>query len=328
MATRTTAQSRVAARKQRDKWKAKRWFSIRAPRDPWQYKVIGETLGEDESFIIGRIYQITQQEFDGDFTKMHVKLSFRIKEVINQDAITEFIGHAHQNDHMRRQIRRYRGKVTGVIDVVTTDGYLVRLKPLVITERRVTTSTKHAMRRKATEVITSFVSTCTYAQLQKAILGDDLETSLRKSLQTINQLRSAVISKSELLQTGVVSDEGPTLDEIYVEESQAAAETKARKAAALAAAEDGQDTEEEPEAGVLDAAEAMESISEKVDSAATETTVEEKEVAAEVPTVESTLPSTAALKRMKKAELVELAEKAGVEASGTKDDIIAALEGA
>ena len=87
------ASSRAAARKQKDKWKAKRWYTIRAPRQPWHFKVIGETLGEEDELLIGRMYEITQQEVDGDFSKMHVKLKFRVTEIIGQDAITEFAGH-------------------------------------------------------------------------------------------------------------------------------------------------------------------------------------------------------------------------------------------
>ena len=40
------AAARAAARRQRDKWKSKRWYSIRAPRNPWSFKVIGETMAE------------------------------------------------------------------------------------------------------------------------------------------------------------------------------------------------------------------------------------------------------------------------------------------
>ena len=78
-------ESRAAARKQRDKWKAKRWFTIRAPRHPWNFQRIGETLGESEEHIVGRVYKMTQQEFNGDFTKMHVLLHFRVTEVLGQD---------------------------------------------------------------------------------------------------------------------------------------------------------------------------------------------------------------------------------------------------
>ena len=264
MASRTGAKARAAARKQKDKWKAKRWFTIRAPRFPWNFKRIGETLGEEETHIVGRTYELTQQEFDGDFSKMHVKLRFRVTECVGQDALTEFIGHTHQSDHVRRQIRRYRGKVDSVVDVVTEDGYLVRLKPLLITERRIQSSVKSAMRQKAKDVILTSASRKTYANLQKALLGSELEDEIRNAVKTIYPVRSAVIRRSQLLQSGVVSESGPTLDEIHAEEQRQAAEMAARKAAALAAAGEDDSDEVAEEAGVLAAAEALEAVAEKV----------------------------------------------------------------
>ena len=59
----------------------------------------------------------------------------------------------------------------------------------------------------------------------------------------------------------VITEKGPTLDEIHADEARQEAELKAKKAAALAAAEEDDEVEGE-EAGLL-AAEAMESISEK-----------------------------------------------------------------
>ena len=107
-----------------------------------------EKLGETDEQIIGRVYEMTQQEFSGDFTKMHVILRFKVTETVGQDALTTFVGHSHQSDHTRRQIRRYRGKIDDVVDVVTTDGFLIRMKPLIITERRCQTSVKRAIRSK------------------------------------------------------------------------------------------------------------------------------------------------------------------------------------
>ena len=320
MAVRTSAQSRNLARKQRDKWKSKRWFSIRAPRNPWNYKKIGETLGAESEFIVGRVFQTTQQEFDGDFTKMHVKLNFRISDVINQDAITEFVGHEHQNDHIRRQIRRYRGKVSAVIDFVTTDGYLVRLKPLIVTESRVTSSMKKVMRKKVTEIINTFGSSCDYPSLQKAILGSDIETSMSNALNPIAKIRSAVIAKSQLLKSGVVSSEGPTLDEIHAEEVKAEAEAKARKEAALKNAEEGV-----LEAStILEAAEAMESISEKASSEDSEEISDEKEGVSSNDKVEEEQIDYSS---MTVAQLKDLLKEAGKPVSGKKSELIDRLTG-
>ncbi len=335
MAKKMSAKARAAARKQRDKWKNKRWFTIRAPRHPWNFKRIGETLGETDEHIMGRVYEMTQQEFSGDFTKMHVLLRFRVTDVVGQDALTTFVGHAHQSDHTRRQIRRYRGKIDDVVDVVTTDGFLIRIKPLMITERRCQTSVKQAMRAKSAEIIRSFAAKSTYSKLQEAMLGGDLETEIRNAVKAIYPCRNIVIRKSQLLQTGVVTEKGPTLDEIHAEEERQEAELKAKKAAALAAADEEEAPEEE--AGLLAAAEAMESISEKEEvvespseeevetSAAEESEPVEEEVAEEEAAEEAPAETEASLMKLKKDELVEKAKAAGVATSGTKADIVARL---
>ena len=334
MAKKMSAKARAAARKQRDKWKNKRWFTIRAPRHPWNFKKIGETIGETDEHIMGRVYEMTQQEFSGDFTKMHVLLRFRVTDVVGQDALTTFVGHAHQSDHTRRQIRRYRGKIDDVVDVVTTDGFLVRLKPLMITERRCQTSVKQAMRSKSAEIIRSAAAKSTYSKLQEAMLGGDLETEIRNAVKAIYPCRNVVIRKSQLLQSGVTNEKGPTLDEIHAEESRQDAELKAKKAAALAAAEEDDSTEE---AGLLAAAEAMESISEKeeVVEAPSEEDVEAESPAAEEaepeaveeaePEAEESSETESSLMKLKKDELVERAKAKGVAISGTKADIVARL---
>ena len=88
MAKKVSAKARAAARKQRDKWKMKRWYTIRAPRHPWDFKNIGETLGESDESIVGRVYEMTLQEFNGDFTKMHVILRFRVDECVGRSPST------------------------------------------------------------------------------------------------------------------------------------------------------------------------------------------------------------------------------------------------
>ena len=336
-AKKLSAKARAAARKQRDKWKNKRWFTIRAPRHPWNFKRIGETIGETDEHIMGRIYEMTQQEFSGDFTKMHVLLRFRVTDVVGQDALTTFVGHAHQSDHTRRQIRRYRGKVDDVVDVVTTDGYLVRLKPLMITERRCQTSVKQAMRAKSAEIIRACAAKSNYSKLQEAMLGGDLENEIRNAVKAIYPCRNVVIRKSQLLQTGVVTEKGPTLDEIHAEEARQEAELNAKKAAALAESGDEASEEAPAEGDLLAAAEAMESISEKEDvveeTAAEEPAAEEpaaeepavEEPAAEEPAAESSGETEASLMKLKKDELVEKAKAAGVATSGTKADIVARL---
>jgi len=328
MAKKVSAKGRALARKQRDKWKMKRWYTIRAPRHPWDFKNIGETLGESDESIVGRVYEMTLQEFNGDFTKMHVILRFRVHECVGQDALTTFIGHHHQTDHTRRQIRRYRGKIDDVVDVVTTDGYLVRLKPLIITQKRVQTSVKQVMRSKTRELLLGYAAKNTYSKLQESILGGELEEDIRKAVKPIYPIKSVAIRKSQLLQSGVVAEKGPTLDEIHAEEKRVAAELKAKKAAALAEAME-EEGESETTPSILDAAEAMEPESEKQDEEEDAPVVEEpaeEEPAEEKADPEVTESNDIDYSSMTVAELKELLKAAGKPVSGKKADLISRLE--
>ena len=314
--------SRAAARKQKDKWKAKRWYTIRAPRQPWHFKVIGETLGEEDELLIGRMYEITQQEVDGDFSKMYVKLKFRVTEIIGQDAITEFAGHEVLKDHVRRQVRRYRGKIDDVIDAITEDGYYVRIKPFMITQGRVKTSQKQGIREACRNVVLQTAARTTWIELQKQMLSGELEKAIEQATRKVATVKTIIIRKSQLVQDGVIVEDGPTLDDIREEESRVAA---AKKAALDAAMED-EDEEQLPD--VLAAAEASgeaadESEDEAEDEEPTEETVEEVVEEAE-PAVEESA-ETPDYASMKVAELKELLKAAGKPVSGKKDELIARL---
>lgn len=220
------ASARAAARKQRDKWKAKRWFTIRAPRTPWSFRVIGETLAEEPSQIIGRNYEVIQNELDGDFSKMHVKVVFKVTDVLGNDAITEFVGHELLKDHVRRQVRRDRGKIDDTIDVVTEDGFYVRFKPLMISRARIKSSQKQQMRTIARDIILTTGATSTWFKLQAATLDGTLENKIKEAVSKIQPVRTVVIRRTQLIQSGVLVEDGPTLDEIHAQEKEQELESK------------------------------------------------------------------------------------------------------
>ena len=220
------ASARAAARKQRDKWKAKRWYTIRAPRTPWSFRVIGETLAEEPSQLIGRNYEVIQNELDGDFSKMHVKVVFKVTDVLGNDAITEFVGHELLKDHVRRQVRRDRGKIDDTIDVVTEDGFYVRFKPLMISRARIKSSQKQQMRTIARDIILTTGATSTWFKLQAATLDGTLENKIKEAVSKIQPVRTVVIRRTQLIQSGVLVEDGPTLDEIHAQEKEQELESK------------------------------------------------------------------------------------------------------
>ena len=319
------AKARAAARKQRDKWKAKRWFTIRAPRNPWSFRIIGETIAEEPEQLVGRTFDIMQNELDGDFSKMHVQVVFRITDVVGGDALTEFSGHNVQKDHIRRQIRRYRGKVDDTVDVVTEDGYYVRFKPLLISRGRVKSSQKSAMRAKARDAILTMGASSTWIQLQKAVLDGTMATAIKDAVSTISPVRTAMIRRSQLLQSGVTGEDGPTLDEIHAEEKAAAAASLVEEVDVLAAAEASAELAEVDG----DTSGAVESDEESSEESTEDTVVEEvvEEPADEADeTPEADDGDSPDYTSMTVAELKGLLKEAGKPVSGKKADLISRLQ--
>ncbi|MEE2811987.1 MAG: SAP domain-containing protein [Candidatus Thermoplasmatota archaeon] len=317
------ASSRAAARKQKDKWKAKRWYNIRAPRQPWNFKIIGETLGEEDELLIGRMYEMTQQELDGDFSKMNVKIKFRVTEIIGQDAITEFAGHEVLKDHVRRQVRRYRGKIDDVIDAITDDGYYVRLKPFIVTQNRVKTSQKQAVRDACRNILLQTAASNTWVSLQKMILSGELEQQIEQASRKVVSVRSVILRKSQLVVDGVVSDDGPTLDEIREEEKRVAAAKKATLDAARGddETEDGEDSSPDVLAGAEVAGEASSDDGDDSEEEASEEEASQEEASEEVASEE--IPDFAS---MTVAQLKVALKEAGKPVSGKKDELIARLQ--
>src|SRR5947209_16358311 len=137
--------SRAAARKIKDKWKAKVWYNLLAP-EMFNKQLLGETPTDTPDKLVGRVTEVTVQDLTGDFSKMHIKLQFRVNAVQGQDALTQFVGHDMTSDYIRRLTRRKRTRTDLTVDVVTKDGWNVRVKPMAITDRRIQTSKQRVIR--------------------------------------------------------------------------------------------------------------------------------------------------------------------------------------
>ena len=301
------ALSRAAARKQKDKWKAKRWYTIRAPRNPWSFKVIGETLAEDDSLVLGRHYELMQNELDGDFSKMHVKIRFNVTEVVNKDALTEFIGYDLMKDHVRRLVRRERGKIDDTVDLVSKDGFYIRFKPLIISRARIKASQKQQMRTIARNVILRVGASSTWLDIQKSLFDGTLENTIKDEVIKIQPVKNLLFRRVQLLQTGVFVDEGPTLDEIH--------ELEKSKEEVV-----------EQENDVLVAAEAGAEISELADESSEDEENNDVEETSDIEEItEKSSENNVDYNSMTVAELKELLKEAGKPVSGKKADLIARL---
>ena len=243
MAEKKKAVAKPAARKVKDRWKAKEWYKIQAPM-MFNQAALGETPSSDATSLIGRTTEVTVHDLTGDFSKMHVKLKFRVNDVRGLEAHTVFIGQDLTSDYIRRLTRRKKTKTDHVIDVVTKDGYKIRVKPMSITDKRIQASQETAVRTLMTNELQKAASEMTISDLVKHIISGDLAKLLSNVAKVIVPIKRVEIRKTEVLEMGSVESQNTSIIE------QPPAEEPKPAEAPAAPAEESEEIEAEEE--VLD----------------------------------------------------------------------------
>ena len=185
-----------AARKVKDKW-----YKIHAPK-MFNEAEIGDTPSADPEFVIGRTVEVTVQDLTGDFSKMHIKLKFKVSETEGMDAKTVFVGHDLTSDYVRRLTRRRKTKTDHVVDFYTKDGFKYRIKTMSIADRRIQSSQEEGMRAIITETLINMGKEMTLSEIVKAIINGSLSRDLAKACHVVIPIKRIEVRKSEVLEFG------------------------------------------------------------------------------------------------------------------------------
>ena len=226
--------SKTASRKIRDKWRAKEWYKIHAPR-MFNEVEIGDTPSADPSNLIGRTVDVTVQELSGDFSKSHIKIKFKVTSVDGHTAKTSFVGHDLTSEYVRRLTRRRKTKTDHVVDVLTKDGFTLRVKPMSISETRIQTSQEEAIRRIMGETLINMGKEMTLSEIVKGIVSGDVARDIAKACREVMPIRRIEIRKTHVLATG--EGEPESIIEPEPEEDESEDESE----------DEGSEEEEEPE---------------------------------------------------------------------------------
>ena len=223
------ARARSAARKVKDKWKAKTWYQIQAPT-LFDNVVVSETLSDKPENLIGRITAISLQDMTNDFRKSHIKLFFKIEKIEEGNAQTSFKGHTLTSDYLRRMIRRRKSRVDGVYDVETKDGAYLRVKPFAITEKRIQNSQKKLIRSVMKDTIVKGGKAKTLNEFLKEMLEGRTGSEIYKNCKKFYPVKRVEIFKTDVnqLPTILIEDKKPPKKE-EIKEAEESIEPKKKE---------------------------------------------------------------------------------------------------
>jgi small subunit ribosomal protein S3Ae len=201
----------LARRSQRkaESRKAKQWYKVISP-EMFGRSPVGETIANDPERIVGRVIETTLGDLTNNFSKQNTKLRFRVDRVAGDSAYTRFVGHEMTTDYIRSLVKRRTSRIDAIVDVTTTDGYQVRVKPSCFTVKRARANQVKSIREISKQVILQKASGLDLNQLIQEVVLGKLSLDIYKEAKAVYPLRRVEVRKTEIVtEPGIISAPAP-----------------------------------------------------------------------------------------------------------------------
>jgi len=180
------------------KLRGKEWYSLIAPKI-FKEKVIGETPVGDSKTLIGRKLDVYLINLIDDLSKYYIKFYFKVKEVKDNKAYTEFDGLECLRDYISRMIRYGIARIDTVQDLTTKDKKKLKVKSIIITSKKIKKNVEISLKSFVEEKIKKTVEESKLDEFLEKIINDTLKNSILEEGGKIYPIRMFEIRKVETI---------------------------------------------------------------------------------------------------------------------------------
>ena len=185
----------------KDKWREKRWITVLAPDSFNNIPVAYVPITNDKN-AVGRVIEVTLFDIlKGDPSQHQYKIFFQISKIQGDKAITIFKKFEYAKEFLRSLIRRGSSKINFIIEIKTKDGYIFRIKIIILTHRQLNSSRQHALRLIAGEVIEKTVPQMSIDQFVQATCYGKINSDVMAAAKKLFRIRHVGLEKVKLIRT-------------------------------------------------------------------------------------------------------------------------------
>lgn len=186
---RNAAKNAARAAAEAKKQKKKKWCPIIAPA-MFNNKVIGESLLDDASMLMNRHITVNMMQLNGDMKRQNVSIMFKVTDVKEGKGLTEAVKYEISSSSLRRLAKRDKDKLSDSFVVKTSDGKLVRIKPLMITNNLTKGSVSAALIRDCRAACKELVNKLPFEQLIGDLVQNKFQKEVKEMLHKTYPLRT------------------------------------------------------------------------------------------------------------------------------------------
>lgn len=205
-------------------------YTIYSP-EYFGYKEIGTTWAYEPEQVIGRTLWVSLYMLTGDFSHQFLLLRFKVVRVKDGAAETIFYGHEYGREFLRSLVRRGTSRIDMITNLVTKDGFHLRVQSTAFTYNRIGSHSWKAksIRRVMKEILERSSQELALSQFSQEMVLGKTASDIYQEAKKITALRHVGIIKSKVLKIPdwVYSGEAPPVREIEAESAGAEAEAPA-----------------------------------------------------------------------------------------------------
>lgn len=185
----------------KDKWREKKWVTVLAPSAFNNVPIAYIPITNDAN-AIGRVIEVTLFDIvKGDPSQHQFKLYFQINKVDGETATTIFKRYEYAKEFLRSLVRRGSSLISFIGDYKTKDGNIFRIKIIALTQKKLNTSRKHALRLIARDVMSKTIPEMTIEQFIQATAFGKINSDIMAAVKKIIHVRHVGIEKSKIIRT-------------------------------------------------------------------------------------------------------------------------------
>ncbi len=175
----------MAAKKSIDSWKQKKKYSIIAP-ESFDSKVVGATLASDPSSLVGRTISVSVKDFMEARSKQHMMIKFKVNEVKDDKAFTQFKSFEMILGYLKSKIRKGSAKVDYIKDFTFSDNK-ARIKITIIASKNITAQQRKEITSRITKIFENYGQSKLDQIIQLALVGK-LGTEIYHAIKGVCQI--------------------------------------------------------------------------------------------------------------------------------------------
>lgn len=189
----------MATQKGIENWKAKKWFTVHAPKF-FDEVAIGEMPGNDEKAVMNRNIRISLDNITHNPQNANMNLYLKVSSVEGDQAKTTLTSMELLFSFIRTLVRRYKSISTTVVNARSKDGIMMTVKPIVVTSQRSTASRIRGIRSEMNGAIEKYLQGNDASTIVRSVITGDFQQELYSKLRHVAPISKVEIKKLEIKQ--------------------------------------------------------------------------------------------------------------------------------